>query len=296
MMNATIKKRLLTAILIFFTAVLAAGFMLPVFITVINSLMKGFEVRSRFTMNILPSNIFYVLDVFPQIHYVRMTLSPDYVSAGQYAALFRYAEYMNAMLNSLLIALPAVLGQLVISVPAAYAFEFLKWRNKEKLFFAYIVIMLMPLPVLLVPQFVIAGFFGISESLPAIILPALFAPFGVFLLRQYLKTLPVEFIEAAKIDGAGQFRILVSIITPLMKPAIAALALLVFIDYWNVVDQALVFITDIEWQPLSVYLTRLTGNFNIIFAASVFYMIPALLAFLHGQEHLTAGMKITGLK
>jgi len=130
----------------------------------------------------------------------------------------------------------------------------------------------------------------------AVILPAIFGPFGVFLLRQFLKTLPVEFLEAAKIDGAGQLRILVSIVMPLLKPAIAALALLVFIDYWNVVDQALVFITDPGLQPLSVYLGRLSGNFGIVFAASFFYMLPALLVFLHGQEYLVEGMRMSGLK
>jgi len=247
-------------------------------------------------MALLPSNAFYVLEVFPQIHFVRMTLSPDFVSFSQFRALFRDVGYMQALWNSVIITVPSVVGQLIVCIPAAYAFEFSKNRHKEKLFFVYVVIMLMPLPVLLVPQFVMAGFLGISESIWAIILPAIFAPFGVFLLRQFLKTLPTEFLEAAKIDGAGQVRILLFIVTPLMKPAIAALALLVFVDYWNVVDQAIVFITDANAQPLSVYLARLAGNFEIIFAASVFYMLPALLVFLHGQENLMEGMRISGLK
>jgi len=258
--------------------------------------MTGFEIQNRYSINILPANSFFSLEVFPQIHFVRMAVIPDWVSVSQYFVLFRDTAYMNALWNSVFITAPSVLGQLVVCVPAAYAFEFSKWRHKEKLFFVYLIVMLMPLPVLLVPQFVMAGFLGINESVLAIILPAVFAPFGVFLLRQFLKTLPVEFIEAAKIDGAGQIRILISIVMPLLKPAIAALAILVFVDYWNVVDQAIVFITDTEGQPLSVYLSRLTGNFEIVFAASVFYMIPALLVFLHGQEYLIEGMRMSGLK
>lgn len=289
-------KRLRKFLIIFFAAILAVAFALPIFITVTNSFMTGFEIQNRYSINILPANSFYTLEIFPQIHFVRMSVIPDWASVAQYFTLFRDVGYMNALWNSVLITVPAVLGQLVICAPAAYAFEFSKWRHKEKLFFAYLVVMLMPLPVLLVPQFVMAGFLGISESVLAIILPAIFAPFGVFLLRQFLKTLPVEFIEAAKIDGAGQVRILISIVLPLLKPAIAALAILVFVDYWNVVDQAIVFITDIDRQPLSVYLSRLTGNFEIVFAASVFYMIPALLVFLHGQEHLVRGMRMSGLK
>lgn len=296
MNRPAVRKKVQMAALVAFTVMLAVGFALPILVTISNSFMTGFAVQNRFSISLLPGNIFYILDVFPQIHFVRMTLVPDYFSFGQYSTLFRDVGYMNALWNSVLITAPAVAGQLIICVPAAYAFEFSSWRHKEKLFFVYLVVMLMPLPVLLVPQFVMAGFLGISESVLAIILPALFAPFGVFLLRQFLKTLPTELLEAAKIDGAGQLRILVSIVVPLMKPAIAALGLLVFIDYWNVVDQAIVFITDMNAMPLSVYLARLVGNFEIAFAAAVFYMLPALVVFLHGQEHMVAGMRISGLK
>jgi len=289
-------KKFHNFLIIFFAALLAVAFALPIFITISNSFMTGFEILNRYSINLLPANSFYALEVFPQIHFVRMTLIPDWVSLGQYFTLFRDIGYMNALWNSVLITAPSVLGQLIVCIPAAYAFEFSKWRHKEKLFFVYLVVMLMPLPVLLVPQFLMAGFLGISESVLAIILPAIFAPFGVFLLRQFLKTFPVEFLEAAKLDGAGQIRILISIVMPLLKPAITALALLVFVDYWNVVDQAIVFITDIDRQPLSVYLSRLIGNFEIVFAASCFYMLPALLVFLHGQEYLIEGMRMSGLK
>jgi len=258
--------------------------------------MTAYEIHSRYTREVLPSNLFYTLEVMPQIHFVRMTIAPTLLTLRQYFALFRDVGYMNSLWNSVIITAPSVLGQLIVCVPAAFAFEFCKWRHKEKLFFVYVVVMLMPLPVVLVPQFVMAGFLGISESVLAVILPAVFGPFGVFLLRQFLKTMPVEVIEAAKMDGAGYIRILTRIVVPLMKAAIAALALLVFIDYWNVVDQAIVFITDTNRWPLSVYLSLLAGNLNIVFAASVFYMLPALLVFLHGQEYLVEGMKMSGLK
>jgi len=281
---------------IFLLAALAIIFALPILVTLTNSFMMGFEIQNRYSINVLPGNVFYTMEVFPQIHFVRMTIIPTWVSLRQYFNLFVDVAYINALWNSLLITVPAVLGQVLICAPAAYAFEFSKWRHKEKLFFIYIVVMLMPLPVVLVPQFVMASFLGISESVAAVIYPAVFAPFGVFLLRQFMKTLQVEFIEAAKIDGAGQLRIMFSIVLPLLKPAIAALALLVFIDYWNVVEQAIVFITEADRLPLSVYLSRLAGNYGIVFAASAFFMLPVMIVFLHGQEHLIEGMRMSGLK
>jgi len=283
-------------LIVLIAGALALLFVLPVFVTFTNSFMTAYEIRNRYAREVLPSNLFYTLEVMPQIHFVRMTIIPAWVTIRQYLALIRDARVMNSFWNSVIITGPAVVGQLIVCVPAAFAFEFMKWRHKEKLFFMYIVIMLMPLPVILVPQFVMARQLGISESMLAVILPAVFGPFGVFLLRQFLKTMPLEVIEAAKIDGAGYLRILVHMVVPLTKAAIAALALLVFIDYWNVVDQAIVFITDAERWPLSVYLSLLVGNFDIIFAASVFYMLPALLVFLHGQEYLIEGMKMSGLK
>ena len=275
---------------------LALGFALPVFITFTNSFMTSFEIQSRYAMDVLPANYFYRLEIFPQIHFVRMTVLPAWVTFRQYANLFLNSDYLNGLWSSVLITAPSVLGQLIIAIPAAFVFEFSKWRHKEKLFFLYIVIMLMPLPVVIVPQFVMAGFLGIQESVLAIILPAAFSPFGVFLLRQFMKNIPIDYVEAAKLDGAGQLRVLISIISPLLKPAIAALALLVFIDYWNVVEQAIVFITDPNFQPLSIGLARFRGNYDMMFAASFFYMIPALLVFLFGQEQLVAGMKMSALK
>lgn len=289
-------KKLQLYFVFILAAVFAVAFAMPIFITFTNSFMSGFEIQNRYDMSIHPANVFYRLDVLPQIHFVRMTIFPEWVTFSQYINLFQNALFMNGLWNSIFITAPSVIGQVIVAVPAAYAFEMSKNRHKEKLFFVYIVIMLMPLPVVLVPQFVMAGFLGISESVLAIILPAIFSPFGVFLLRQFMKTLPHEYIEAAKLDGAGQVRILASIVMPLLKPAIAALALLVFIDYWNVVDQAIVFITNPSQEPLSVTLTRFRGNFDIVFAASFFYMLPALLVFLYGQEHLVKGMKMSGLK
>jgi len=276
--------------------VLAALFAMPIFVTFTNSFMDGFEIRNRYALDVLPANYLHTLDILPQIHFVRMTLIPSFVTLSQYIMLFMNIEYITSLWNSVLITLPSVVGSVFIALPTAYAFEMAGWRHKEKLFFIFIVVMLMPLPVVLVPQFIMAMNLGIHESMLAVILPGIFNPFAVFLLRQFMKTFPKECLEAAQIDGAGHVRILASIVTPIMKPALTALALLVFVDYWNVVDQAIVFITDIGRLPLSVYLSRIVHSFDFIFAASFFYMLPALFVFLWGQESLVQGIKMSRLK
>jgi len=273
----------------------ALSFSIPILVTFSSSFMTAFEINNRYTLEILPLNAFQRIEAFPNIHFVDMGLIPAWFSLRQYIALlFDNPGYFEHFWNSAIITAPSVLGQLLVAVPAAYVFEFCGWRHKEKLFFLYIVVMLMPLPVVLVPQFVIAGFIGIQESMLAIILPAVFSPFGVFLLRQFLKSMPREYLEAAQIDGAGHGIILAAVITPLLKPAVAALAILVFIDYWNVVEPAIVFIPDAQRMPLSVALGMIEPE--IVFAASCFYMIPALLAFMYGQEYLVEGIQLSGLK
>ena len=282
-------------IALFITILFAIAFLVPILVTLTNSFMTAFEINNRYTFEILPANYFRLVESFPTINFVDMTLVPGWFSPRQHLdLLFDNPSYFDHLWNSAIITAPSVIGQLLVALPAAYAFEISRWRYKEKLFFIYIVIMLMPLPVVLVPQFVVAGVLGIQESVLAIILPAVFSPFGVFLLRQFLKTIPLEYIEAAKIDGAGHTFILLTIITPLLKPAIAALAILVFIDYWNVVEQALVFIPEVRNLPLSVALSFISPE--IIFAASLFYMLSAVLVFLHGQEYLVEGIQLSGMK
>jgi len=271
-----------------------AAFSLPILVTITNSFMTAFEIANRYSMAVLPTNYFRLLADFDNFNFVDMALVPAWASLGQYFAILVDAVYLGHLWNSILITVPSLVGQLLIAIPAAYALELSQWRHKEKLFFVYIIVMLMPLPVVLVPQFVVTGFLGIRESVLAIILPAAASPFGVFLLRQFLKTISMECLEAAKIDGASHTVILLQIVTPLLKPAIAALAILVFIDYWNVVEQAIIFLPTIAQLPLSVTLTHL--NPDVIFAASCFYMIPALLVFMYGQEYLIDGIQLSGLK
>jgi multiple sugar transport system permease protein len=257
--------------------------------------MSPFEIINRYSGNLTASNSFNIKGV---MHFVQMSLIPNFVTYRQYyKLLFENPVYLELFWNSVKLTLPIVAGQLLVSVPGAYAFEQSKFKYKEAVFFVYIVVMLMPLQVVLVPNYIIADFLHIKDSYLAIILPGIFSPFGVFLIRQYLKGMPKEYIEAAKVDGAGHLMIIALIIRPMIKSAIAALAILTFVEYWNLVDQAIVFINDVDAEPLSAYLSRFTeGGLDIIFSASCLYMLPTVLIFLYGQENIVEGIQLSGMK
>ena len=131
----------------------------------------------------------------------------------------------------------------------------------------------------------------------AIILPAMFQPLGVFLIRQQIQDFPQETLEAARLDGASEYRIYRSIVKPNLSSAIAAALILIFIDNWNIVDQAVIFLREPYQQPLSVYLCQiLEEQPDIFYAASVFYAVPVLLIFLMGQNYLIQGISMSGVK
>jgi len=275
-------------------SVLAAVFLFPIFIVLTNSFMGMFEITTRFTHVVRPGNIIFVDG---PVHFVRLTLIPDFVSLSQYGNLFfGHPRYIARFWNSVALALPIVVGQAVISAPAAYAFEMSRMRRKEIIYFIYIVVMLMPLQVALVPNFLMADRLGLLDSRLAIILPGMVNPFGVFIMRQFLRGLPRDYIEAAQADGAGHFRALYFVVTPLFKPAFAALMMLSLVENWNLVEQPRIFLQAAQ-EPLSVYLAQMAAaNLDMIFAASLFYLLPTVLVFLYGQEYMVEGIQLSGIK
>lgn len=262
-------------------------YMAPLIITFTNSFMSSTEVERNYNVSGMEEG-----------SYVDMNLIPEKVTLSQYAELlFDSPVYLNMFWNSVKITVPIVVGQIIVSTLAAYAFTVLKFKGKELLFFLYIIVMLLPLQVTLMPNYIVADWLGITDSYLAIILSGIFNPFGVFLLRQFMKSLPDAYLEAAKIDGAGHGTIFISIILPMIKPGIAATAMLTLLDYWNLVDQAIIFIQDSEKQPLSTFLAQINnGDIGLAFAGSCFYAVPMLLVLLYGQEHLKQGIVITGIK
>jgi len=271
-------------------AVTLVLYLMPLIITFTNSLMSSSEVRNNYSLS--------VEDGMSGNGFISMDVVPDKVTLSQYSELLVDSPvYLSMFWNSVKIVLPIVIGQIAVSAVAAYAFTVLKFRGKGALFFLYIIVMLLPLQVTLLPNYMVADWFGMEDSYLAIILPAVFHPFGVFLLRQYLKSMPDCYIEAAQMDGAGHLRILWSVILPMLKPGLAASAMLILLDYWNLVDQAVVFIQETKRQPLSIFLAQVgSEEMGLAFAGSVFYAVPVLVLLLYGQKHLKSGIAISGLR
>ncbi len=267
--------------------VIVVVYMMPLIITFTNSFMGSREVENNYSTGSLGIDEYVDMDVVPK----KATLS-------QYAALlFDSPVYLHMFWNSVKLVAPIVLGQILVSAPAAYALTVLKFRGKEGLFFLYMIVMLLPLQVTLMPNYIVADWMGITDSCLAIILPGIFNPLGVFLLRQFMKSMPDAYIEAAKVDGAGHGKIFLWVVLPMVKHGIAAVAMLTLLDYWNLVDQAVIFIQNSEAQPLSIFLAKInSGQLGIAFAGSCFYALPVLLVLLYGQEYLKNGIAITGLK
>ena len=155
--------------------------------------------------------------------------------------------------------------------------------------------MLMPYQVTLVPNYLVSDWLNILDTKWAIWLPGIFSPFAVFLLTKFMRRIPSAMIEAAQIDGAGEWQIFTKVCFPLCKGALASAAILVFIDYWNMVEQPLILLSDGETHPLSVFLSKINaGEIGLAFAVATIYMIPTLLVFLYGEEYLVDGITYQG--
>lgn len=213
---------------------------------------------------------------------------------GYRNALLSDPLYFRLFWNSVLLTVPILLGQLIVSPMAAFAFETARFRGKEALYFLYIIIMLMPLQLLMVPHYITAELLGYNGTWWAIILPGIFAPFGTFLIRQQLRGINRSQLDAARVDGAGEFTVFWRIVVPNISSTLAALSVLTFADCWNIVDQAVVFIKNNYEEPLSVYLSRLIAdNSSLVFSISVIYIIPAVLVFALGHDFLAGGIALT---
>lgn len=225
-------------------------------------------------------------------------LIPDRVSFLQYYnVLLRRPRFLVYFWNSVTMTVPIVLGQMVVAFLAAYAFGKLRFPFRDKIFFVYIIIMLMPFQVTLVPNYIILRWMNLLGSYWAVIFPGIFCTFGVFLLRQFIRHIPDEYCEASRIDGAGYLLTLTRIILPQCKGALASLAILVFIDNWNMVEQPLIFLKDESMHPLSIFLSRINDSeLGIAFACGILYMAPTLFVFLYGEEYFVEGIQLSGIK
>lgn len=282
---------------------IAAALLFPVIYMVTNSFMSNSEVLRNYSVISSGGTDSTVLgdeDAAEEAghEYISFTLIPDTVSFMQYYnVLLRKPKFLIMFWNSVLLTIPIVMGQIVVAALAAYAFSKLRFPFSDKIFFLYIIVMMMPFQVTLVPNYIVLKNLNLLGSYWSVILPGTFATFGVFLLRQFMVYIPDEYCEAAKIDGAGYIKSFFSIIIPQCKGAIASLAILVFIDNWNMVEQPLIFLEDEAMHPLSIFLSRINEQeIGIAFACGILYMVPTLLVFLYGENYFIEGIEMSGIK
>ena len=285
------KKRYFSrGVMFLLCLVFAVLFLLPTVLTITNSFMSETELKSNYGV------IFSNLQGGYVSKQVNLKFIPDKVSFSQYeTGLLKSPEYLLKYWNSILLVVPIVLLQLGVASVAAYSFT--RWRGKIRsgIFFFYVILMLMPYQVTLVPNFLVSKWLGILNTRWAIILPGVFAPFSVFLLTKFMRRIPYSLIESAKVDGAGEWQIFTRICLPQCRSALYSIAILVFIDYWNMVEQPLILLQDADAQPLSVFLSSInSGEIGLAFAMATLYMIPSLLLFLHGEEYLVEGIANAG--
>ncbi|MBP5379033.1 MAG: carbohydrate ABC transporter permease [Ruminococcus sp.] len=290
------RRRNITNFFVFaFILIAALLFLMPTVLTLANSFMTSNEINANY--GAMLSNMTEDKKTFISTN-VNLKFIPDKVTFDQYkAVLIQNSDYLMKFWNSVWLTVPITVFQMAVAILTSYGFS--RYPNKFKgiIFFAYIILMIMPYQVTLVPNYLVAEKFGMLNTRLSIILPAVFSPFSIFLLTKVMRRIPISYVEAAKLDGAGEFKILTKIYIPLCKGAIVSIAMLVFIDYWNMVEQPLVLMKESTLHPLSVFLSQINEkDIGLAFAVGVVYMIPTVLMFLYGEDYLVEGITSGGIK
>jgi multiple sugar transport system permease protein len=224
---------------------------------------------------------------------------PQYPTLRSYVELLLDSPNFFVMFwNSCIQVIPVLAGQLLVAVPAAWAFARFHFRGKRALFILYMILMVLPFQITMVSSYLVLFRLKLTGTHLALILPNIFSAFPVFIMTKFFKTIPKSLIEAAKLDGAGELYIFWHIGVPLGNSGILSILILGFLEYWNAIEQPLTFLANNKklW-PLTLYLPNITAdNMGVAFTASVFVMFPTLLLFLYGQKYLEQGIAASGLK
>jgi len=272
------KRKLRTKpVLKYFCLIIIVGiFLFPVIYMIMNSVMSTREIINSYNTSV--------------DNFAKLKLIPEKFTLEQYyQAFFRRPTFLNMFWNSMILTLPIVTFQFLISCFAAFAFSKFKFPGRDKIFFVLIILLIMPLQVTLVPNYIVLDKFNLLNTISGIVIPGSFSAFGICLLRQNMRYVPNDTIEAAKSDGASYFKILFRIVLPQIKGGLAALLILVFIDNWNMVEQPLIYLRDKLKYPLSIYLSEMgNSDVGIVFACGVIFMVPALIIFFIFEEEFVS--------
>lgn len=228
------------------------------------------------------------------------TLLPGQLEVGNYAdalTSFNFAQYLT---NSVIVTVAATALTLTINAMAAYALAKYNFRGRDTLFLITLSTIMIPVQVILLPVYQVVASLGMANTLLGLIIPPAATPTGVFLLRQYMLTIPDDLIEAARMDGAGEFRIFLRVVLPLCKPALAVVAIFSVIWRWNDFLWPLLIAQEESVYTLPVALARFSSQlvvpFNLVLAMSVLSIVPVVIIFLLMQKQIVRGIAQTGLK
>ncbi|WP_026924463.1 carbohydrate ABC transporter permease [Glycomyces arizonensis] len=222
---------------------------------------------------------------------------------SNFAEVWSRYDFATFVLNSVIVAVAVTVGQLVFSTLAAYAFARLEFPGRDVLFWAYIATMMVPQIVTLVPTFLIVRELGLVDTHLGLILPFVFGflmPYGVFLVRQYFKTIPASIEQAARMDGAGTFTILWRVMIPMARPILGTLAIISFVNTWNNLLWPLIITHSESTRVITRGIAQMQSQFNqeyhLILAASVMALLPLVVVFLTFQRHIVRSIALSGMK
>jgi len=276
-----IKKLILTCI--------AVLLLLPVVMTCLYSFFPRTEIREFLNSR----------GDYNAHHWMQFHLSPSLFSLRQhYTILIDDSSILRKLCNSLFYTGVTLLIQMMFLPMTAFALAKMKFRGQGALSAVVVAMMILPFQVTMAPNVLTLRTLGLLNTVWAVILPMAFAPFTIYLLRQFMTALPVEMLEAASVDGAGPFNTFFQVALPPCRPIIGAAIALSFAELWNMVEQPLLYLSNRqELMPLSVMFNQIAdSNGEIAFAGATLYMIPAVLVYLYFQEDIETGITLSELK
>ena len=227
-------------------------------------------------------------------------LLPSSVTTANYHELFARTGMGNNFVNSLGVSLAITLGSLLLNTMAGYAFAKLRFAGRERIFQVLLAALVIPAQVAMLPLFLLMKQLGLVNNFGGVIVPALATVFGIFLVRQYARSIPDELLEAARIDGAGELRIFFQIVLPMLKPVLVTLSIFTFMAAWNDFMWPLIVLTDQEHYTLPVALATLSRehimDVEMMMAGAVVTVVPVLLLFLALQRYYIQGLLLGSVK
>ncbi len=225
---------------------------------------------------------------------------PEEPTLQAYVDVFTTFSFARTVANSLFIAVTYTGVTLLSSSMAAFAFTKIHFRGNDLLLKVYLATMMIPTQVTMIPLFVVMNRLGLINSYSSVIMPSLFRPFAVFMLVQQMRTIPQDFLDAARIDGANTFQVFRKVALPMCKPTLATLMVTTFMESWNDYLWPLLMLTDRSKMTLPIALATLTGQYNpqyaLLMAGSLISMIPIIIIYIMAQRSFQYGMMAGGIK